>query len=101
MPVKLEAGWLMERMRDCGLPEHMHEGLLAYILVGRPVGHFLTAVLSNDLAEAVNRGDEKNQAALPNYIKFLNYAPIGCWHSEAHVEQWMTQGGARGLTQAD
>ena len=77
--------------RVSGVPEHMIEGLVQYVMVGRPVGHFLRAVLSNDLKEACNRADEKNKTQLHAYIFFLfNYTPIGCWGSPGwpkHEEQ--------------
>jgi hypothetical protein len=71
------------------LPHHTAEALRFYIETGRPVGHFLTAVLSNDLYMAVNRADEENQKAIVDYIKWLvNYAPAECWGSPDHVKSW-------------
>ena len=72
-----------------GIPRDMSEGLIEYILLGRPVGHFLTAVLENNLREACNRADERNQKLIYQYVFFLyNYAPVGAWGSEENVETW-------------
>jgi hypothetical protein len=75
------------------LPEYMREGFLAYLHLGRPVGHFLTAVLSNDLLEACNRGDEANKRALADYVFVLvNYAPSTAWGSAEKVAAWAEAG---------
>ena len=80
---------LKRELVRCDIPEHMHEGLIEWILNGRPVGNFLTAILENDLREACARADEKNKYRLFNYIQFLhNNAPMGCWGSPELTEEW-------------
>ena len=80
---------LVTRLTSCDIPEYMHEGLMQWILNGRPVGNFLTAVLENNLREACNRADEANKTRLYNYILFLNnYAPMGCWGDADRTEVW-------------
>jgi len=70
--------------------DEMMDGLIRYIEHGIPPGHFLSAVLTNDLSEAVSRADEQNLANLPAYIGFLyNEAPSGCWGSPKHFNEWM------------
>lgn len=73
------------------VPAHLHSGLVHYIGDRRPVGGFLTAVLSNDLKEAVARAaDPATQASLPRIVFFLyNHAPGPCWGSAADVEAWL------------
>jgi hypothetical protein len=72
------------------VPEHMREKLTSYIDDGVPVGHFLTAVLENDLLEAVGRADSGNMLNLPAYVSFLyNHAPSGCWGSKERVQDWL------------
>lgn len=67
------------------------QGLQRYAQRHCPVGHFLTAVLSNDLMEAVGRADEGNRAALADICTYVfNYLPIGCWGSPAKVQAWLT-----------
>ena len=51
---------LLANMEIHGIPEGMRDGLLLYLEHGFFPGSFLMAVLSNDLKEAVARGDEDN-----------------------------------------
>lgn len=57
--------------RHYTIRENMMESLTRYITCGCPVGDFLTAVLANDLAEAVGRADDENMANLPAYVAYL------------------------------
>ena len=78
------------KLRQCGVPETMHDGVIDYVLHGLRPGHFLSAVLSNDLCEAVRRGDVPNQAALAGYVQFFaNYVPASMWGSPARFEAWL------------
>jgi hypothetical protein len=80
------------------VPEHMRSGIRRYIEEGEPVGHFLTALLSNDLSGAVAHGDLINQAALVDWVKFLhNEAPSGAHGSLDNVRSWSKAGGLRGM----
>ena len=79
------------------IPERMIDGLKRYIERGIAPGHFLTAVLTNDLREACRRADDENQRLIFEYIKFLyNYAPAGCWGSPQQFAAWIKQGGLMG-----
>jgi hypothetical protein len=81
---------LTKRLVETGVPVTLHDGLRNYIAGRRPVGSFLTAVLSNDLAGAVVRADPGNKFALPEIVLFLhNYAPSPCWGSPEAVEAWL------------
>jgi hypothetical protein len=74
------------------IPPHMLSSLNAYIEFGQHVGHFLTAVLENNLSEAVGRADDENVKLLPAYVRYLyNEAPQGCWGSKAKVVAWRGQ----------
>lgn len=85
---------LLEKMAEYEIPDYMQHSLVEYIMTGRPVGGFLSAVLENDLIAAVNRADEKNAKALVNYIKFLwNHAPNGCFGYTGVTEYWRERGG--------
>ena len=82
--------YYLEHLSLLGIPEHMHGGMLRYLLHGLPPGSFLTAVLSNDLREAVAYADEKNQSSLARYVVFLhNHAPLGAWGSPERVSEWI------------
>lgn len=75
------------------LPVHMREGILDYVRYGVPPGHFLLAILTNDLRQACARADLDNQRALYDYVFVLhNYAPAGCWGDVEHVKAWIEQG---------
>ncbi len=74
------------------IPAHMHGGISRWVEQGTPPGHFLTAVLKNDLRAAVEHGDEANAAALSAWVRFLfNYCPAGCWGSPERVEHWASE----------
>ena len=78
------------RLAESGIPEHMHGGMLLYLLHGIPPGSFMTAVLMNDLREACSRADDTNKVALWNYVAFLyNYAPSSAWGSKERVIEWV------------
>ncbi len=77
------------------IPAHCQDGLADYIRYGVPPGHFLLAVLSNDLREACARADEENRGALFQYVYVLtNYSPIACWGSRESVKYWIETGAA-------
>lgn len=81
---------LRHRLADCRVPEHLQSGLLAYLTERRPVGRFLTAVLENNLLEAVQRADPASDAALRNIVNFLSWhAPALAWGSVDHVAAWL------------
>lgn len=91
---RISGNWLL-------IPEHCRDGLDAYLGEGRPVGHFLTAVLSNDLAAAAGRADDENRPRLADYVRFLySYAPAGSWGSPKAVKDWIARGGLAGRAAA-
>ena len=70
----------------------MFDALRLYIEHGKQPGQFLTAVISNDLAEAVSRADDENINNLPAYIGYLyNEVPSGCWGSPDIMNAWMAK----------
>ncbi len=72
------------------IPEHMREGIEAYVERGRPPGGFLRAVLTNDLHSAVQRADHINVNLLPDYVRFLYWeVPGNCWGSPENVKAWL------------
>lgn len=81
---------LHDSLKEYGIPEHMHHAAADYILRGIHPGHFLSAVISNDLAEAVARADAENQRRLVQWVKWLyNEAPSTCWGSPDRLRQWV------------
>ena len=76
--------------QDYGIPDYMISGLRGYINEHRGVGHFLTYVLENDLARAIQHADSTNLKLLPNYVRYLhNEAPAACWGSKKKVKDWL------------
>lgn len=74
------------------IPKHMHEPLLDYVLHGAPVGHFLTAVLRDELTEAFARADDKNLAAMHGWVKVM-YGFVPSPALKAGMLEWQKQGG--------
>lgn len=80
----------LQSLKQCGVPAHMHDGVINYLFDRLPPGGFMTALLSNDFMEAAARADEKNQRALMNWATWLyNHAPRPCYGSPEAVEWWL------------
>lgn len=70
--------------------DEMLESLTAYAERGRPVGDFLTAVLSNDLMEACGRADDFNLSNLPAFCAWVyNECPGPAHGSRQMVHDWI------------
>src|SRR6185436_10059012 len=71
------------------IPLRMMIPLQRWVEKGELPGHFLQAVLRNDLQEAVGRADEENLRNLPAFVGWLyNEAPGDCWGSDERVDGW-------------
>lgn len=80
------------------IPFHCREGLEQHFAQGRPVGDFLAAVLSNDLAGAVTRADISNLYILRDYVHFLHaHAPPASYGSRKAFLEWQGKGGLAGI----
>ena len=65
----------------------IREALEAYADKGRGLGDFLTAIVENDLFEAVSRADYYNLISLRNICSFIyTYLPASCWGNPAKVQ---------------
>lgn len=65
------------------------ETIDAYVESGRPTGHFIQAVLENNLKEAIGRGDNEAIDNLPHIVAYLyNKVPSICWGSKEIVDGW-------------
>lgn len=72
------------------IPQHMQAALRRYVVEGLKPGDFLTAVICNDLRNAVGRADADNLPLLKTYVQwFYNIAPGSCWGSREHMDEWM------------
>ena len=71
------------------VPVNLHQGLCNYLLLGIRPGDFLTAVLKNDLRDAVCRSIDPSK--LGPLVEWLNNAvPAPSWGSPQRVERWIT-----------
>lgn len=76
--------------RHFHIREDMMDVIQRYIEHGIAPGHFLSAVLDNDLREAVGRADDENLANLPAFVGyFYNEAPSQCWGSPEKRRAWL------------
>ena len=87
--------------REWRVPDHMVGSIRRYIEQGIPPGDFLTAVLDNNLKEAMGRADDENLRNLPAILAyFYNEAPGLCWGSPEKRRVWVnmfTEGQESGL----
>lgn len=86
---------------DSMVPEHIREGLTAYVERGRPTGDFLAAVLGNDLFDAARLADAMNARYLTRIALFLIWhAPHGAIGSAERVRGWIERGGLAANTES-
>lgn len=72
------------------LPRHLVENLHRYVREGRSLGHFLTAILENDLGKAVQHADGTNQKLLAVWARYVfNRIPADCHGSKEKVQAWI------------
>lgn len=73
-----------------GVPAYTMGALRRYVDEGMEPGGFLTAVLSNDLFNAIGRADGTNAAALENIVRHIYcHEPFDCWGSKERVTAWL------------
>ena len=83
---------IQELFRIYGIPQYMANGVYNYLNLGLPPGHFLSAVICNDLREAVERADSSNELRLAAWVKFFyNYCPSNSWGSKEIMIKWMNE----------
>lgn len=74
----------------CRIPEHILMGVYAYIEHRQSPGHFLQAVLSNDLFEAIGRADKEAVAALRELVVFIHCeVRSDCYGNRQKVSAWL------------
>lgn len=72
------------------LPESARDTLSRYVDYNIQPGGCMTAILSNDLFEAVGRADADYLAALPRIVQFIyNRCPSSCHGSREKVNSWL------------
>ena len=99
--VEIEDGEDMKSEYD-NIPDAILLAINNHVLRGQHCGHFVTAVLSNDLTAAVNRADDECQKCLRSIVRYLyNRCPGGCWGSKKKMEEWRKNGGIEGKEVGD
>lgn len=79
------------------IPPAVLAALIRHRDVGGETGGFVTAVLENDLVEALARADSASEAALRPIVIFLyNEMPSASWRSPIKVQNWKAAGGLHG-----
>ena len=72
------------------IPENIKYSLDLYVNHYIQPGHFLTAVLENNLFEAFARADLNSRAALFDICGYIyNDIPGSCWGSPERVKEWL------------
>ncbi len=70
--------------------DNIIEGINRYVLYHCEVGHFLTAVLQNNLREALARADDENIKTILQIVSYChNEIPGGCWGTPEKQREWV------------
>lgn len=80
------------------LPRRMQESVAGYVILGNPLGGFLTSVFADRFLDAVRRADEVNRELLAEYADFVLLAPPGCHGSLERVVKWIDRQGLHGIS---
>lgn len=71
------------------VPHHMREGFRLWIENGILPGSFGTAILENNLSNAIGKADHINEQHIKSIVSWVyNYAPSDCWGSIEKVKKW-------------
>lgn len=75
------------------IPAYMRKALREYVNDHKSPGHFIQAVIMNDLVDTVFYSDEKNLSLLRAWVGiFHNYIPSACYGSKERYEIWIKNG---------
>lgn len=85
------------QFRSWYISEPMMDDIERYIDGRIKPGKFLTAVIQNNLSDAVGWADSINMNNLPAFASyFYNEAPSTCWGSQEKMDAWL-KGGNRNV----
>lgn len=97
-PIKVANDRLNAGFKRYDIPGYMQEGIRGYVLNGREVGGFLSALFSNDLRHTFERADLTNQRKVGDYVRFMfNNMPAGSWGNERNFTEWKNREGVAGI----
>ena|SRR5688572_19278118 len=84
------------------VPEHLHDGIVAYLVDGITPGGFFTAVICNDLRGAFERGDTLSLNHMRAIMAYMYSCPPSvCWGSVERMVAWQRVRECTPLTEAD
>lgn len=77
------------------IQSRFRDALVRYVRDRVRPGGFLTAVLSNDLFGAIQRGDSRALANLPHVVAYVySELPAICWGTPGRVQEWLREDAA-------
>ena len=85
------------------IPAACRRAIIEWVINAELPGHFLQAILSNDLVEAAGRADHENVQILHVYASLLyNCLPKPSWGSHEAMMKWIDDdgNGRRGWSEA-
>jgi ATP sulfurylase len=88
---------VMAAMRRRGVPHHMHDSVIRYLVYRAKPGSFLRALFANDLVDAIKNADMINTECLHQWAAFMySYLPSRAtpgspWGSYEAVDAWCSQ----------
>ena len=92
---------LRSKLIEFGVPRHLDDGIVLYLLQGIPMGGGLTAVFSNDLMEAFGRADDETSYHMKHICEFIySVAPNSSHGSPEKVQQYAQEIRKRRLEEA-
>lgn len=81
---------VQDELQRMNLPDYMASAVHLYLTKGLPPGSFLTAVLENNLVDAVSQADHANFFHIAQWVSFLMFSvPPISWGSPEKVSAWM------------
>lgn len=74
------------------IPDDMMQSIKYYVEEGQALGHFLYALMTNDLNGAMARADTYTKLILPTYVMYVHWEiPGNCHGSPEKVKAWMQE----------
>ena len=71
--------------------------LVDYVCTGNVSGSFMSALLTNNLYEAVHKADDTNKLQLVQLVDWIfNHLPVGSYGTFAEVRRWSNHQGLQG-----
>ena len=93
---------IMEDEKQYDIPPAIKRAIDLHEQEGRTCGSFVTALLQNDLREAVGRADRYSMDAMKEIMQYLDWEIQGrCWGSPSAVKEWRECGGLKRIPKGE